>query len=74
MEFTEVEMARWRHLAVALGIVPALIIYIGVMLWLSAYVTEIHGLIDFLFFVVAGLAWIPAASVVVKWLATHEAK
>jgi hypothetical protein len=44
------------------------------MLWLSAYVTEIHGLIDFLFFVVAGLAWIPAASVVVKWLATHEAK
>jgi hypothetical protein len=56
------------------GIVPVLIIYIGVMLWLSAYVTEIHGLIDFLFFVVAGLAWIPAASVVVKWLATHEAK
>ena len=67
-------MARWRHLAVAVGIVPALIIYIGAMLWLSAYVTEIHGLIDFLFFVGAGLAWIPAASVVVKWLATHEAK
>lgn len=67
-------MARWRHLAVAVGVVPALVIYISVMLWLSAFVTEIHGLIDFLFFVVAGLAWIPAASIVVKWLARHEAK
>ena len=67
-------MARWRHLAVAVGIVPALIIYISAMLWLSAFVTEIHGLIDFLFFVVAGLVWIPAASIVVKWLARHEAK
>jgi len=54
--------------------VPALIIYVGIVLWLSSFVTEIHGLIDFLFFVVAGLAWIPAASLVVKWLAKHEAR
>ena len=74
MKFKEADLARWRHLAVALGVVPALIIYISAMLWLSVFVTEIHGLIDFLFFVVAGLAWIPAASIVVKWLARHEAK
>ena len=67
-------MARWRHLAVAVGVVPALVIYISVMLWLSAFVTEIHWLVDFLFFVVSGLAWIPAASIVVRWLARHEAK
>ncbi|MDA1150368.1 MAG: DUF2842 domain-containing protein [Proteobacteria bacterium] len=29
-------------------------------------------LLDLLFYVVAGLAWIPAASKVVGWLATHE--
>jgi len=67
-------MTRWRHLAVAIGVVPALIIYVGIVLWLSSFVTEIHGLIDLLFFLVAGLAWIPAASFVVRWLAKHEAR
>jgi len=67
-------MTRWRHLAVAIGVVPTLIIYVGIVLWLSSFVTEIHGLIDFLFFLVAGLAWIPAASFVVRWLAKHEAR
>ena len=67
-------MFRWRHFAVAVGVVPALIFYVGLCLWLSSFVTEKHALLDFLFFLVAGLAWIPAASAVVKWLATHEAK
>ena len=43
------------------------------MVWLSTFILEIHFLIDLLFFTVAGLAWIPAAGSVVKWLATHEA-
>ncbi|MDA9930018.1 DUF2842 domain-containing protein [Alphaproteobacteria bacterium] len=67
-------MKRWRHLAVALGIVPALGIYVGAMVWLSSFVIEIHFLLDLVFFVIAGLAWIPAASSVVKWLAAHEAR
>ena len=67
-------MTRWRHLTVAVGIIPALAIYIGVMVWLSTLIMEIHFLVDLVFFVVAGLAWIPAASIVVKWLARHEAK
>ena len=66
-------MYRWRHLAVALGILPAFAIYVGAMVWLSTFIMEIHFLIDLLFFTVAGLAWIPAAGSVVKWLATHEA-
>ena len=66
-------MHRWRHLAVAFGILPALGIYVGVMVWLSTFIMEIHFLVDLLFFTVAGLAWIPAAGSVVKWLATHEA-
>ena len=67
-------MTRWRHLTVAVGIIPALAIYIGVMVWLSTLIMEIHFLVDLVFFVVAGLAWIPAASVVVRWLADHEAE
>ena len=67
-------MTRWRHLTVAVGIIPALAIYIGVMVWLSTLIMEIHFLVDLVFFVVAGLAWIPAASVVIRWLADHEAE
>jgi len=67
-------MYRWRHLAVAVGVIPALVLYVAVALWVSSFVTEINALLDFLFFLVAGLAWIPAASFVVKWLAKHEAK
>ena len=66
-------MKRWRHLTVALGIMPALAIYVGVMVWLSTFIMDIHFLVDLVFFVIAGLAWIPAASVVVGWLADHEA-
>ena len=66
-------MKRWRHLAVAVGIIPALALYVGAMVWLSSFIIEVHFLIDLVFFVVAGLAWIPAASAVVRWLAEHEA-
>ena len=66
-------MKRWRHFTVAVGIMPALAIYVGAMVWLSTFIIEVHFLLDLLFFTVAGLAWIPAASAVVKWLAQHEA-
>ena len=65
-------MFRWRHLIVAVGLVPALIIYIGLVMQIADMLTSIHMLLDFLFYDVAGLAWIPAASKVVGWLATHE--
>ena len=61
-------MKRWRHLAVAIGIIPAFGIYIGFVLWLSSF------LLDLVFFVVAGLAWIPASAKVVSWLAKHESE
>jgi hypothetical protein len=43
------------------------------MVWLSTFIMDIHFLVDLVFFVIAGLAWIPAASVVVGWLADQEA-
>ena len=65
-------MSRWRHLTVAIGLIPALIVYIGLMMQIADMVTNIHLALDFVFYFVAGLAWIPAASKVVGWLAKHE--
>ena len=65
-------MVRWRHLIVAIGMVPALLIYLGLVMQLADFVTDIHILIDFLFYFVTGLAWIPLAGKVVGWLAKHE--
>ena len=67
-------MTRWRHLLVAIGMVPGLLIYLVLMMQIADYVTDTHVLLDFLFYVVAGLAWIPLASRVVGWLAKHESR
>ena len=67
-------MRRWRHLIVAVGMVPALVIYIGLMMQIADFVTDIHIILDFLFYAVAGLAWIPLAGKVVAWLAEHESR
>ena len=68
----DTQMFRWRHLIVAVGLVPVLIIYIGLVMQVADVVTNIHLVLDFAFYLVAGLAWIPAASRVVGWLAKHE--
>ena len=52
-------MRRWRHLIVAVGMVPALVIYLGLMMQVADFVTDIHIILDFLFYAVAGLLWIP---------------
>ena len=65
-------MSRWRHLTVAIGLIPALIIYIGLVTQIDDMITNIHLVLAFAFYFVAGLAWIPAASRVVGWLAKHE--
>ena len=70
----EMKMKRWRHLLVAVGMVPALVIYLGLVMRIADYVTDIHIILDFLFYVVAGLAWIPLAGKVVSWLAAHESR
>ena len=68
------KMRRWRHLIVALGMVPALVIYLVLVMQIADFVTDIHFLVDFLFYAVAGLAWIPLAGKVVGWLVTHESR
>ena len=67
-------MKRWRHLLVAVGIIPAFLLYITLVMVLTDYLTNIHFVIDLLFYVVAGLAWIPASVKIIGWLAKHEAE
>ena len=67
-------MKRWRHFAVAVGIVPAFTLYIAIILLVTDYVTEVHWLIDLLFYAIAGLAWIPLSVKVIGWLAKNEAE
>ncbi len=67
-------MARWRHFIVAVGLVPVLSIYLGVVTQIAVYVMDIHFILDLLFCAVAGLIWIPFAGKVVGWLATHESR
>ena len=65
-------MSRWRHFTVAVGLVPGLLLYIGLVMQLADMVTNIHLVLDLAFYLFAGLVWIPAASKVVGWLAKHE--
>jgi hypothetical protein len=65
-------MSRWRHLVVAIGLVPALIIYVILVMQLADLVANIHFILDALFYLVAGLIWVPVAGRVVGWLAKHE--
>ena len=65
-------MKRWRHLLVAVLVGPALLCYLILAMAVSDFVVGISVFSDFLFYVFAGLAWIPAASFVIGWLADHE--
>lgn len=66
-------ISRWRHLIVAAGIIPAIAIYVILCLVLADFITGIHVLVDLIYYVIAGLAWIFPAAKVIRWLADHEA-
>lgn len=68
------DMKRWRHLLVALLVVPALTLYIIAAMVLSQYITGFSGVIDLVYYIIAGLAWIPGAAIVIRWLADNEAR
>ena len=65
-------MSRWRHFVVAIGLVPALILYVILVMKLADAVVNIHVILDVLFYLVTGLMWVPVAGRVVGWLAKHE--
>ena len=52
---------------------PAIGIYAVLCVFLADYVTGMHWLLDSLFYLIAGLAWLYPASFVISWLARNEA-
>ena len=67
-------MRRWRHLLVAILVVPVLTGYIILATILSEVIVGQSLFVDFIFYLLAGLIWIPGAAVVIRWLADKEAK
>ena len=67
-DFVEKKVKRWRHLIVAVGMVPALVIYLGLVMQIADYVSDIHIILDFLFLCVG---WVGMDSIGGKgrWLA-----
>ena len=67
-------MRRWRHLLVAILVVPVLTGYIILATILSEFIVGKSLFVDFIFYLLAGLIWIPGAAVVIRWLADKEAQ
>ena len=67
-------MRRWRHLLVAILVVPGLTGYIILVIIFSEFIVGKSLFVDFIFFLLAGLIWIPGAAIVIRWLADKEAK
>jgi len=65
---------RWRHLIVAVGIIPALICYTALCMLAADVFSGQHWVLDIVFYLFAGLAWLYPAGWVIKWLAIHEAE
>mgnify|MGYP002621589485 CR=1 FL=1 len=65
-------MKRWRHLIIAVLLVPAISVYVMLCLYLSGFVVGIHWSLDLSYFLAAGLAWLFPAGRVISWLAATE--
>ena len=66
------DMKRWRHLIVAIGLVPSISVYVMGCLYISGFVVGLHWVSDLAFFICAGLVWLYPAALVVRWLAVTE--
>lgn len=68
------DMKRWRHLIVAIGLVPSISVYVMACLYISGFVVGLHWASDLAFFICAGLVWLYPAALVVRWLAVTESR
>ena len=66
-------MKRWRHFLVTLLTIPFLIIYIWFALIVVDFLTGYYFIVDCIIYVAMGLLWLLPASIIIKWLANHEA-
>jgi hypothetical protein len=60
----------WRSFIGTVVFVLYLAIYALIAMAVGArYLAEAHGAAQFIFYVVAGLAWVPGAMLIVSWMA-----
>ena len=65
--------ARTRKLIGTFVFVAFLIVYSLIAMAIGArYLSVVHGLWQFLFYAVAGLAWLPGAMLIIKWMAKAD--
>lgn len=65
--------ARTRKLIGTFVFVAFLVIYALIAMALGArYLSTAHGIWQFLFYAVAGLAWLPGAMAIISWMAKAD--
>ena len=65
-------MKRWRHLIIAVLLVPAITVYVMLCVYVAGFIVGLHWALDLVYFLTAGLAWLVPAGKVVGWLAATE--
>ena len=63
---------RWRHLLISVLIIPYLILYTVMAIYIIDLVSEIHWLLDLVFYIAFGFLWILPSIPFVNWLARKE--
>ncbi len=65
--------ARTRKLIGTFVFVTFLIVYALIAMAIGArYLSMVHGIWQFLFYAVAGLAWLPGAMMIISWMAKAD--
>ncbi len=60
---------RTRKFIGMFGLLGLLLVYsLAVMRFAVAYVLDLHGVLQGLFFVVGGVLWLPPAMMLIKWM------
>ncbi len=65
--------ARTRKLIGTFVFITFLTVYALIAMAIGArYLSTVHGIWQFLFYAVAGLAWLPGAMVIISWMAKAD--
>ena len=65
-------MKRWRHLIVVLSLIPFMVLYVALFMFLFEFITGYSMILDWAVYILAGFLWLIPATKVIKWLADHE--
>jgi hypothetical protein len=60
---------RWRHAVGILVLVVGLVVYALAAMLAGAALTPAHWLVELVFYVAAGLAWLLPAKALLRWMA-----